>query len=281
MPWAQLPSRLAAGDSPLLRLWQSLFPRRGRPEPSPGGYRLRRSARAKRARIAVYPDRIEVVVPSAMPPASVEAFIAGHWQWATNKLAELAGRAAIAIRQPACDTHMLYQGTHYPLAITEQAKLRGSRVVFDPHFQPDALVDPLHGRFVIGIPAGLDTAARRQWLKTRQEAWYRRQVAGEVQRVIQQHAGRHGLHPRRIAVRDQKTRWGSCGPRGDININWRLILAPPAALEYVVVHELCHLRHRNHAQPFWALVEDHLPHYREQRRWLKDNGHTLMAVLVD
>ncbi|WP_156303040.1 M48 family metallopeptidase, partial [Methylogaea oryzae] len=106
-----------------------------------------------------------------------------------------------------------------------------------------------------------------------------RQVADHTRRMVQHHAVRHGLHPRSIAVRDQKTRWGSCGPRGDININWRLILAPPPVLEYVVVHELCHLRHRNHAKPFWDLVEDHLPQYREQRRWLKQHGHALMAAL--
>lgn len=249
-------------------LWQSLRSRLVPPEPPQDAYRLRRSTRAKRARIAVYPDRIEVVAPAAMPTECVEAFVARHWQWATDKLAELAGRTADLKQWLAGETRLPYQGEHFPLSVAEQADLRSSRVVFARHFH-------------VSVPTGLDAAARRQLVKDKLEGWYRRQVVVETQRLIQQHAVRHGLHPRRIAVRDQKTRWGSCGPRGDININWRLILAPPAALEYVVVHELCHLRHRNHAKPFWALVEDHLPHYLEQRRWLKEHGHTLMAILVD
>lgn len=248
-------------------LWQSLRGLSAPAEPAKN-YRLRRSARAKRLRIAVYADHIEVVAPTAISAAHVEAFVARHWQWAQSKLAELAHRAVEAQSRLATETRLPFRGEHFPLTITERAGLRSSRVVFDRHFQVD-------------VPAGLDAAQRRQLVKTKLEAWYRRQVADETQRLIQQHAHRHGLHPRRIAVRDQKTRWGSCGPRGDININWRLILAPPAALEYVVVHELCHLRHRNHAKPFWALVEDHLPHYQAQRRWLKEHGHTLMAVLAD
>lgn len=250
-------------------LWQSL---RGRlpqaPEqPRDGAYRLRRSARAKRARIAVYPDRIEVVAPTAMPAAQLEAFVASHWRWARGKQAELAGRAGHWGQELADGASLPFLGEHYPLTVAEQAGLRGGRVAFDRHFR-------------VSVPGGLEAAARQALVKDKLEAWYRRQVADHVRHMVQRHAGRHGLHPCGIAVRDQKTRWGSCGPRGDININWRLILAPPAVLEYVVVHELCHLRHRNHAKPFWDLVEDHLPHYRDQRRWLKQHGHTLMAVLA-
>jgi predicted metal-dependent hydrolase len=237
-------------------------------EPSAKHYQLRRSGRAKRLRIAVYPGRIEVVAPTAMPIATVEAFVASHWQWAQSKLAELSSRLAQVHSAWNADSHMPYRGERFPLTVSEQPGLRRSRVAFDRHFR-------------VSVPAGLDAGQRRLQVKNSLEAWYRRQVAEETKRVILQHAVRHGLHPRGLAVRDQKTRWGSCGPRGDININWRLILAPPAVLEYVVVHELCHLRHRNHAQPFWALVEEHLPQYRAQRRWLKDHGHTLMAVLAD
>lgn len=78
-----------------------------------------------------------------------------------------------------------------------------------------------------------------------------------------------------IAVRDQKTRWGSCSSRGTLSFNWRLMLAPPGILDYVVVHELCHLRHMDHSKAFWECVETILPDYRERRRWLKEHGHEL------
>ena len=78
-----------------------------------------------------------------------------------------------------------------------------------------------------------------------------------------------------ITIRDQKTRWGSCSGRGTLSFNWRLILAPPEILDYVVVHELCHLTHMNHSKEFWELVGKVLPDYKVRRKWLKENGHTL------
>ena len=78
-----------------------------------------------------------------------------------------------------------------------------------------------------------------------------------------------------ITIRDQKTRWGSCSGRGTLSFNWRLILAPPEILDYVVVHELCHLTHMNHSKEFWSMVSNTIPDYKEKRKWLKENGHTL------
>lgn len=80
----------------------------------------------------------------------------------------------------------------------------------------------------------------------------------------------------RITVRDQKTRWGSCSARGTLSFNWRLMLAPPAILDYVVVHELCHLTHMNHSAAFWQKVESVYPDYRTARQWLKDHGPELV-----
>lgn len=87
------------------------------------------------------------------------------------------------------------------------------------------------------------------------------------------HIIRHGYSS--ISVRDQKTRWGSCSAKGALSFNWRLMLAPPNILDYVVVHELCHLEHLNHSKDFWECVEAILPDYRERRKWLKEHGHEL------
>lgn len=76
----------------------------------------------------------------------------------------------------------------------------------------------------------------------------------------------------RITIREQKTRWGSCSSCGTLSFNWKLMLAPPAVLDYVVVHELCHLKHMNHSREFWAAVESVMPDYREKRKWLKEHG---------
>ena len=75
-----------------------------------------------------------------------------------------------------------------------------------------------------------------------------------------------------ITIRDQKTRWGSCSGRGTLSFNWRLILAPPEILDYVVVHELCHLKHMDHSPAYWKAVGNVLSDYKERREWLKENG---------
>ena len=83
----------------------------------------------------------------------------------------------------------------------------------------------------------------------------------------------------RITVRDQKTRWGSCSQTGNLNFNFRLILAPPEVLDYVVVHELCHRRQMNHSTQFWQEVAQVLPDYRKRKAWLTENGWRLMGEL--
>jgi hypothetical protein len=110
-------------------------------------------------------------------------------------------------------------------------------------------------------------------LADRSESECRALVRVEAARI----AAEEGFEPKRIRIAGQRTRWGSCAPSGTVSLNWRLALAPPAVLDYVVVHELCHLREPNHGPRFWALVEHRRPHYRAARSWLRDHGHALLA----
>ncbi len=79
----------------------------------------------------------------------------------------------------------------------------------------------------------------------------------------------------RITIRDQKTRWGSCSSTGTLSFNYRLMFAPPRVLDYVVVHELCHLTHMNHSRDFWNLVASVMPDYKQYKAWLKEHGQEL------
>ncbi len=85
--------------------------------------------------------------------------------------------------------------------------------------------------------------------------------------------------PRRITVRNQRTRWGSCSCRGTISLNWRLIQIPSEVCEYVILHELCHLRYMNHSPQFWAAVGDVCPEYGKSKAWLKTHGHIIVGNL--
>ncbi len=98
-----------------------------------------------------------------------------------------------------------------------------------------------------------------------------------VSTLAEEHGDRIGVEYRRIRIGGQRTLWGSCSPRGTLSFNWRLVLAPLEVLDYVVVHELCHLRVPNHSRGFWALVERHRQHWRQERDWLRDYGPELLA----
>jgi predicted metal-dependent hydrolase len=99
-----------------------------------------------------------------------------------------------------------------------------------------------------------------------------------VSALAEEEAERLGVAYRRIRIGGQRTLWGSCSPRGTLSFNWRLVLAPLEVLDYVVVHELCHLRVPNHSRAFWALVEGLRPRWREQRTWLREHGPELLAL---
>jgi predicted metal-dependent hydrolase len=112
------------------------------------------------------------------------------------------------------------------------------------------------------------------------EAWYREQAGIEVTRVLEREAGRLRIAYRSVAIRDQRSRWGSCSRRGALSFNWRLILAPQAILAYVVVHELCHVLRHDHSPVFWELVALARPTFQGERRWLAEHGHELLAYQV-
>jgi predicted metal-dependent hydrolase len=98
-----------------------------------------------------------------------------------------------------------------------------------------------------------------------------------ISALAEEEAERIGVNYERLRIGDQRTLWGSCSTRGTLSFNWRLVLAPFEVLDYVVVHELCHLHVLDHSKRFWQLVEQHRPHWREQRDWLRVHGPELLA----
>lgn len=117
-----------------------------------------------------------------------------------------------------------------------------------------------------------DLAARRQAV----EAYYRTMAREYLPARVGELAEVHGFQYEKVRVKNQKTRWGSCSSIGNINLNLRLMMAPEAAIDYVIVHELCHLRVLNHSPAFWSLVESCLPDYRRWRAWFYEHGASLI-----
>ena len=102
-----------------------------------------------------------------------------------------------------------------------------------------------------------------------------RRALERVRARLEFYAPRLGVNFNRVAIRDQRSRWGSCSAKRNLNFNWKLIMAPPEALDYVVIHELCHLIEFNHSPRFWRLVEGQMPEYECWKRWLKEHGREL------
>lgn len=111
--------------------------------------------------------------------------------------------------------------------------------------------------------------------------FYQREAEKTIRQRIAIWSERMQLFPKALKFRNQKTRWGSCSSRGSIQINWRLIGAPLEVIDYILIHELAHLKHMNHSEDFWSLVVQHCPTYKQSEVWLKENHGLLDFLLRD
>ena len=229
----------------------------------PVDYQIRRSNRAKRLRITVRPAGVEVTAPVRARDADIVAFVSQNRRWIETKVDALRARLAA---HPGSDRLLdgaiiPYGGRFERLNVVPSSRAR-PRVTYD-----DGLW--------IELPERVPEAEQAVVIETALTTWLKWQAHIAVSRVVEHHGRRHGLMPTALRIKAQKRLWGSCTAKGVINLNWRLILAPPEILEYVVVHELCHLRHPHHQPPFWRLVGEVLPDYQRNRAWLRTNGHLL------
>jgi predicted metal-dependent hydrolase len=115
-------------------------------------------------------------------------------------------------------------------------------------------------------------------LKTRRQSivnWYKEQATIYLNKRTEELSQQIGLTPKSITIKTYKARWGSCNIRGEIQYNWQIMQTPPSVIDYLIIHELCHLKHHNHGKVFWRLVEQHFPKFRQEQAWLKQNGHKL------
>ena len=107
------------------------------------------------------------------------------------------------------------------------------------------------------------------------EAWLKEEASKVILGRVKAICAKMDVCPQKVSLRSQKTRWGSCSLKGNISLNWKLIFAPIEVIDYVIVHELCHLKQMNHSSAFWTLVSSYLPRYKIQREWLKKHSYLI------
>ena len=120
---------------------------------------------------------------------------------------------------------------------------------------------------------------RREALRAQMLDFYQREGEARLREALEACGRRMRLAPKAVRISAQKSLWGSCSDSGRISLNWRLIAAPPEVLEYVVIHELAHLRHLNHSPAFWRLVSRFCPDCKKHEQWLKKNSHAMDFLL--
>jgi predicted metal-dependent hydrolase len=210
--------------------------------------RLRRSSRARRMvlRVVQAGRGPTLTLPPGVPIAKATAFLNDHEGWLRRHIAAGAARRRLG---DGCAVPFLGE----PLTV----RAGGARLV-------------RAGSELI-VPGADGT------LGPRVAAWLREEARGACLDGVERHAAKIGRRVGRITLRDPRTRWGSCTSSGDLMFSWRLVMAPPAVLDYVVAHEVAHLVEMNHAPRFWAVVRQICPEFEMSRDWLRRHGAELHA----
>lgn len=236
-------------------------------------YEIRRSGRRRKtARITVDEGRVVVTAPEAMPVGEIRAVVERRRAWIRRKREAPAPEAAPPKRFVSGET-LPYLGRNVRLVVedggaeSERAEGRTGRrapIRFD------------HWRLRVLAPAGLEPGERAEFARGAVVGWFQERAADRVGASVARYLPRFGrAEAPPVLIRDQRKRWASCAPDGALRFNWRVVMLPPALLDYVVAHELAHLALPDHSPAFWSRLAGAMPDWRERRRQLRELGPSL------
>lgn len=225
-------------------------------------YEVRRSATTSERRITVTPGCVEVLALTTDDHDVIESFLGRKRQWLFDTVREMERVTANRHAVPGFLTgsKIPYRGRRMPLTVRRSD---GERIEI-----------AYRNGFIVDLPswAGNDTG---HMVASELKLWLKQRVRRDVTKIAGGVGERFGFHARGVRVTDLAESWGSCGPEGNILINWHLIFAPKAVLEYVVVHELAHLKHRSHGREYWDFLRFLLPDFERPKAWLEAHFPTL------
>jgi predicted metal-dependent hydrolase len=226
----------------------------------PIGYRLKQSQRTRGIRLEIRSETgLTVVVPGRYTQRQILDILQQKARWIikhlpTNDPVQLP----LFTPEPGQGDKLYFMGRPIEISIST-VKSATSSAVLD------------------GYKLLVSTAARDGAIPRILEKWYRQQAAKVFKQKADNFQLSMGLHYRAIYIRGQRTRWGSCSPAGNLTLNWKLLMAPEEIIDYVVIHELTHLRHMNHSKKFWDMVEHYCPNWKRYRKWLVTHEDELKA----
>lgn len=215
------------------------------------------SPRRKSVEIAVeVPDKVLVTAPEGTPDEQLLAVVCQKAKWIVQQLFEIRSiRSATPFKEMVNGEAILYLGRTYRLDLQ-----------VDPHLRAPVI------KIYRGQIQMRTKSLEQDYLRRHLINWYREKTRSRISNRIDDYAPKLGVSPASLMIKDQEKRWASCTSTNGLIFNWRSILAPAPVLDYIIVHELCHLLEKSHSKRFWALVRSILPEYELRERWLRENG---------
>ena len=218
-----------------------------------------RTDRIKSATIKVEEGIVIVVVPRLLTQERIKKLLDDKKLWIKQKIALHPQAKVIHEKQYVSGEAFSYLGRNYRLKVAEG------------ELTPIKLVQ---GRLAISVPKG---SSQSKLVKYALTSWLRTRAELKLREKLIRYSPIVGVETNGYKVKSFQSRWGSCTPRGRVDFNWKIIMAPNRVVDYVVVHELCHLKQHDHSPQFWKLVESIMPDYLESKEWLRVNGAGLMV----
>lgn len=202
------------------------------------------------------PDNIKIVAPKYTSEEDILRVVRSKARWITGKLFEFKDvKYRRREKEYINGESFMYLGRNYSLTIRINKKLH------------KPIVRLYQGKFIVETPGN-----NQALLKNAMESWYRKKTLEKVTEKIEYYTPYFNVKPNLIKVKEQKKRWASCSSNRNLMFNWRCSMAPSNVLDYIIVHEMCHMIHLNHSRKFWDLLERIMPDYKDRKEWLKNNG---------
>lgn len=219
-----------------------------------------RTARRKSAEIEIKGETVRVLVPDTLSEQRIKDLINKRSVWIKQKLAVHASTPEPKQREYVNGETFPYLGRNYRL------KLESSK---------EYSVKLKNGYLTVAYPRTENDQKNHAIIKRLLTTWYQSHAYDRLHEKTKRYSKIIGVNPKGVKIDDFKARWGSCLDTGEVAYNWRIILAPHKIVDYIVIHELCHLIEHNHSPKYWKLVDGYCDDYRECRRWLKNHGASL------
>jgi len=214
-----------------------------------------RTQRKRSVGFRVVDGKVFVLAPESISKAELRLMLAAKQEWVNAKLVSQSEREPLPVRQYVSGERFAYLDGELRLDVRSGA------------FKA-CVVDSQH--LIVTVPQ-----AKPGWVRNALERWYKQQAEIHFNKRAAHFAPLVGAWPTAIQIKTYRARWGSCNNQGEVQFNWKLMMAPSAVVDSVVVHELCHLLYMHHGPEFWAQVKRVFPSYLDAKQWLKEQGYQL------